>query len=88
MLQQTEGLKEWANRYLIDLATGLRVLETDIEELTKAERAKLYAALAAESFEEKYVGEKGCSIALVSSWRKAKDGTDADQQRSGGTAQG
>ncbi len=56
--QQAEGLKEWANQYLANLATGLRVLETDIMELNDNERDNLYEVLGANRFEEKYNGDR------------------------------
>ena len=51
--QQTEQLKDWANQYLSNLADGLRILETDIAELSENEYANLYQVLGASRFEEK-----------------------------------
>ncbi len=60
--QQAQGLKEWANQYLANLATGLRVLETDIIELSESERDNLYEVLGANRFEEKYNGDKVAAL--------------------------
>jgi site-specific DNA recombinase len=56
--QHADRLKEWADQYLRNIADGLRVLETDVLELTEEERANLYDALGAGRFEEKYNGDK------------------------------
>jgi hypothetical protein len=55
---QAEGLKDWANQYLANLANGLRVLETDIIELSEIERSNLYNVLGANRFEDKYSGDR------------------------------
>ncbi len=55
--QQTEQLKDWANQYLSNLADGLRILETDIAELSENEYINLYQVLGATRFEEKYNGD-------------------------------
>ena len=60
--EQTDHLKEWADQYLQDLATGLQVLETDVPNLDKAEMLNLYSILGASRFDEKYNGDKRASL--------------------------
>lgn len=62
MQQQTDQLKEWADQYLKNLAGGLRVLETDISELSEIERLNLYNSLGANRFDEKYNHDKLASL--------------------------
>jgi len=55
--QQTEQLKDWANQYLSNLASGLQILEVDVAVLSGDEFADIYQALGASRFEEKYDGD-------------------------------
>jgi site-specific DNA recombinase len=56
--QQAEHLKAWADEYLADIKRGLRVLNTDVTELSELEQDNLYTALEAARFEEKFDGDK------------------------------
>ncbi len=60
--QQTEQLKDWANQYLSNLANGLNLLETAIEEISEDEFFEIYQTLGAHRFEEKYNGDKIASL--------------------------
>jgi hypothetical protein len=55
--QQTEQLKDWANQYLSNLASGLQILEVDVAVLSGDEFADIYQALGASRFKEKYDGD-------------------------------
>lgn len=56
--QHSDRLKEWADQYLRNMADGLRILKTNMLELTEEEYANLYDAFGAGRFEEKYSGDK------------------------------
>ncbi len=60
--QQTEQLKDWANQYLSNLASGLRILEADLAEITENEFTDLYQFLGASRFEEKYNGDNFAAL--------------------------
>lgn len=56
--QQAEHLKAWADEYLTDIYRGLQILDSDVAELSKEERANLYTALEAGRFLGKFDGGK------------------------------
>jgi site-specific DNA recombinase len=55
---QAESLKQWAAGYLKDIERGIDTLQTDPRDLSEADRAKLYDALEARRFEEKFEGDR------------------------------
>ena len=55
---QADSLKQWADKYLQDVASGLRILESNVEEMDEAERSTLYEVLSASRFEVKFKGDR------------------------------
>lgn len=55
---QVDSLKQWADKYLRDIASGIQTLEANIEEINEEERTTIYEALQASQFEEKFNGDR------------------------------
>ncbi|MBC8548158.1 MAG: recombinase family protein [Anaerolineales bacterium] len=59
---QADRLKEWANQYIRNVANGLRVLTTDISDMSDAEINHLYETLAAHRYDKKFNGDKTAAL--------------------------
>ena len=56
--QHAETMAAWAQRYLSDIAAGVKVLDADLLTLTAQQRANLAAELQADRFEDKFPGDE------------------------------
>jgi chromosome segregation ATPase len=60
--QQADYLKEWADEYLSGIKRGLKILDTDVEDLNDEERDNLCTALEAGRFLDKFHGDRVAAL--------------------------